>query len=65
MIDDALRAEAAFIPDPGAAALLADPGLVPAPELRLDLGVALGDLAQRGRKAPLLNRSCAASSALG
>ena len=54
MIDDALRAEAAFIPDPGSAALLADPGLVLAPELQLDLGVALGDLAQRGRKAPLV-----------
>ena len=65
MIDDAFGAEAALVPDPGAAALLADTGLILAPELDLGVGVVLGNFAQRGGEAPLLNRSCAALSALG
>ena len=65
MVDRALGAQAALVPDPGAAALLADTGLVHAPELQLGIGMALGDLAPRGGETPLLNRSCAVLSALG
>src|SRR4051812_17337182 len=65
VVDDAFGAEATLVPDPDAAALLAHTGLVLAPELDLGVGVTLGHLVQRGGKTPLLNRSCAALSALG
>src|SRR4051794_18784323 len=48
MIDDALWAAAAFIPEPGAAALLADPGFVLAAELDLGLRVLPCDFVRRG-----------------
>ena len=65
MIDDALGAATAFVPEPGAAAFLADPGLVLAPELDLGRGMPAGDLVQGGGEAPFLKRACAALSALG
>ncbi len=52
VVDDALGAETALVPDPGAAALLADPRLILAPELDFGVGVTPGDFAQRDREAP-------------
>ena len=65
MVDNAPRAEAAGEPDPRAAALLADAGLVLAPELDLGPGTRPRNRAQRRGEAPLLNRSCAAGFAFG
>ena len=65
LVDGAPRAAAALESDAGAAALLADTGLVLAPQLHLGVGVAPRYLAQRGGEAPFLNRSCAALSVLG
>lgn len=65
MVDQALGPDATLEPDAGAAALLADPGLVLAPELDLRFGMGTGDGAQCGGEAPFLKRSCAALSALG
>ena len=54
------RGMAALPPDIAGAALLADPGLVLAPDFEaLDLGVGLGDLVQARDKAPFLNISWA------
>jgi len=65
MVDHALGADAAFEPRTDPATLLADPGLVLAPELDLCFGMGVRDGAQRGGEAPFLKRSCAALSALG
>jgi len=65
LVDGAGRTEAALVPDAGTAAFLADAGLVLAPELDFGLGVGAADRVQGGGEAPLLNRSCAALSALG
>jgi hypothetical protein len=64
-VDDAGRADAAFVPDARAASLLPDPGLVLAPELDLGAGAPPRDFGQRGGEAPFLKRSCAARSAFG
>lgn len=65
VVDQALGSDAALEPDAGAAAFLANPGLVLAPELDLGLGMGLRDGAQRGGEAPFSKRSCAAVSAFG
>jgi hypothetical protein len=51
-VDDAGRADAAFVPDARAASLLPDPGLVLAPELDLGAGAPPRDFGQRGGEAP-------------
>ena len=65
LIDDALGATAAFIPEPGAASFLTDASFILAPELDLGLGVLARDLVQRRGEPPFLKRSCAALSAFG
>ena len=65
LVNDAVRTGAALVPDAGTAALLANTGLVLAPELNFGTGVGAGDLSQGCGKAPLLNRSLAAGSAFG
>jgi hypothetical protein len=65
LVDTALGADAALIPDADIAAFLANPGLVLAPELDLGTRVIAGDAAQASSEAPFLKRSCAALSTLG
>ena len=64
-IHHAARAAAPFIPDAGAAALLADTGLILAPDLDCGLGMGARDRVQGGGEAPFLKRSRAAGSACG